>query len=158
MGASAWTAFLVPIAIGLSFALFRRLCPARLAGGAEFPLTDEERRVYRRWEAGALVPFFIFAPLLTFAWYLALKGAAGYFEHVAPGTRFLTGPAPVFWALPAIFLGLVLSALPMVSLYRALLGDRYRRYERFCSERVGFDGKRVFAWLAAFRLLASSLL
>ena len=32
--------------------------------------------------------------------------------------------------------------------YLALLGGRYRRFDRFCSERVGFDGDRAFALLA----------
>jgi hypothetical protein len=65
MGASAWTSFLVPIAVG------------------------------------ALIPFFILAPLLGFAWYFALKGAAGLFQHVAPGTRFLVRPTPLEQPKPA---------------------------------------------------------
>jgi hypothetical protein len=157
MGASAWTSFLVPIAVGLSFALFRWLSPTSLADGAEPPITDEERRVYRRWEVGAHVLLFIFVPLLGFAWYFALRGAAGLFQHGAPGTRFLVRPTPNFWGIPAIFLGIISSAVPMEWLYRLLLRDRYRRYERFCNERVGFDGRRVFAWLAAFVAIGSSV-
>ena len=157
MGASAWTSFSLPIAVGLSFALFRWLCPTSLTDGAGTPLTDEERRVYRRWEGGALIPFFILVPLLGLAWYFALKGAAGLFQHATPGMQFLARPTPIFWGLPALFLGIISSAVPMEWLYRSLLRDRYPRYERFCNERVGFNGKRVFAWLAAFVAVGSSV-
>jgi hypothetical protein len=149
MDVSAWTSSLVPLGVGLSFALFRWLCPEGVTGGAECPLTDEERRIYRRWEFGALVPIFILAPTFGFAWYLALQGVADLFHKGAPGTRFLVRPAPAFWAIPSIFLGIISSAVPMECLYRSLLRDRYSRYERFCNERVGFDGKRVLAWLGA---------
>jgi hypothetical protein len=157
MRASAWTSFLVPIAIGLLLALFRRLCPTRVADGADPTLTDEERRVYVRWEVGEIVPFFILAPLLGFAWYFALKGAAGQFQHVAPGTRFLVRPTSIYWAIPAIFLGIISPAVPIEWLYRCLLRERYRRFERDCNERMGFDGRRAFAWLAAFVAIGSSV-
>jgi hypothetical protein len=157
MGASAWTSFLVPIAVGLSFALLRRFFPVRLADGAEPPLTDEERRVYRRWELGALLPIFLLVPLLGYAWYLALKGASGLFHQATPATRYLVQPIPIFWGLPALFLGIISSAIPTEWLYRCLLRDRYRRYERFCNERAGYDGRRALVWLAGLFTAGSAV-
>jgi hypothetical protein len=149
MDASAWiSSFLVFKAVWLSFALFRWFFPARPADDAEPPLTDEERRIYRCWEVGALLPFFLFFPLLGYAWYLTLKGASGLFLQATPETLYFAQPSPYFWGLPALFLGIISSAIPMEWLYRSLLRDRYRRYERSCNERVGFDGRRVFTWFA----------
>ncbi len=153
MSASTWTSFLVPLGLALSFALFRGAFPARVDD--ETPLTDEERRVYRRWEAGALAPFFIFVPLLGYAWYLVLKGAASLFHEAAPATRYLVLTMPLFWVIPALFLGMISSAIPMEWLYRCLLRDRYPRYERSCSERVGFDEKRALMWLAPLIIAGS---
>ena len=85
MNSPAWTAALTAIATGLTFALLRWFFPVRVADPSEEPLTDEERRVFRRWEAGSLLPFFVFAPVLGYAWYLALRGAASLFPHGTPG-------------------------------------------------------------------------
>lgn len=157
MNASAWTAGLIPIAVGLSFVLFRRIFSARVADPSEVPLTDEECRIYRRWEIGSLLPFFLFAPMFGYAWYLVLKGAAALFRHETPDTRFLVEPMAITWAIPAIFLGIISSAIPLDRLYRALLRDRYRRFERSCEERVGFDGNRVIVALAVLVFAGSAV-
>ena len=48
-----WTSILTPIGIGLLFTLLRRFFPVRAAPPLTEPLTDEERRLYRRWEIGS---------------------------------------------------------------------------------------------------------
>ncbi len=155
MADSAWISVLVPIGVGASFALFRRLLPARPDPSDGPPLTAEERRIYHRWEMGALVPFFLFATSIGAAWYFVLKGAADFCWRTPPGTRFLVRLPDLSWGLPAIVLGIVSAAIPMHWLYAALLGDRYPRYERACNERVGFDGWRVFVWMAGFAVAGS---
>jgi hypothetical protein len=148
MRSSTWTAVLTPIAIGLSFAVFRRVFPARVADPLAEPITDDERRVYRRWETGSLLPFFVFAPLLGYAWYITLKGGADLFHRPDPVMRFLVRPSDYFWGVPALFLGIITSAIPINGLYRILLRDRCQRFERYCNERTGFDGSRVLVFFA----------
>ncbi|HWE35850.1 MAG TPA: hypothetical protein VG406_04700 [Isosphaeraceae bacterium] len=143
------------IVTGLAFALCRGLIPVRPGAADEPPLTDEERRRYARWESASIVPLFVFAPLLGFAWYLALRDATRLFPHDRPGTLFLVEPIGVYWMLPALFLGIVSSAVPMTLLYRALLGDRFGRFVRSCNERVGFDSWRLLRWLTALIALGS---
>jgi hypothetical protein len=155
MGASTWTSFLIPIAVGLSFALLGRAFPVR-RNDAEAPLTDQERRVYRRWEIGSLLPFFAFAPLLSYLWYLALRGAAGLFDPATPSTLYLVQPIMEFLLFPAMFLGIVSSAIPMEWIYRFFLRERYPRYVRFCNERAGFDATRVGWWLVGLIIAASA--
>jgi len=144
-------------AVTCSFALFRRFFPCRVDNDAGEPLTDEERRIYRRWEVAALVPLFALTPLLGVAWYLALKGIAGLFRHDSPGTLFLIRPIPAIWLVPAMYLGILSSAFPTEWLYRLLLRDRYPRYERFCHERAGFDGKRVLLLLGGLGLAGTAI-
>ena len=159
MSASAWVPFLIPIAIGLSPVLCRRIFPLPPVNGAvsPLPLTDEELRFYRRWEVGAILPFFIFAPLLGFAWYFVLNGAAGLFQHDATGSRFLVRPSPLFCAMPAIFLGVTSSAVPIDLLYRYLLRDRYHRYTLHSNEHAGFDQRRAFSGLATVVAVGASV-
>ena len=131
-----------------SFAIFRWLCPAPVPGFATEPISDEERSVFRRWEVGSLVPILLLIPLLGYAWYLGLTRAASLFHHEAQGTRFLLQPSPVYWAIPSLFLGIISSPIPLDGLYRTLLRDRHRRYERYCMECIGFDSRRLFVCLA----------
>jgi hypothetical protein len=156
MQASFWTSALIPIAVGLLFALLRRICPSRADNSSDASLTGEERRVYRRWEVGSVLPLFLFAPLLGYAWYLVLKGAAELVRHETPDTLILVQPTWI-WSLPAGFLAIITSAIPVEWLYRALLRHRYRRFERFCNERAGFDAGRAMVWLAALVVAGSAV-
>jgi hypothetical protein len=142
-------------AVDLSFRLFRRLFPLRPLDPSETPLSDEERRIYRRWEVWGLLPLFLVAPPLGYLWFLALKWGAGCFPQETPDTLFLLRPDPLIWSVPAMLLGIISSAIPISALYLALLGSRYHRFERFCSERVGFDGDRAFALLAVLFIVGT---
>jgi hypothetical protein len=142
-------------AVKLLFRLFRRLFPVRPLDPSEAPLSDEERRVYRRWEVWGLLPLFLVVPALSYLWFLALRWRAGCFPQVTPDTRFLLRPHPAIWIVPAVLLGTITSVIPLTALYSALLGNRFRRFDRFCSERVGFDGDRAFALLAAVLVVGS---
>lgn len=157
MNALAWTATLIAIAMGLSFPLCRRIFAARDADPSEGPLTDEERRIYRRWELVSPLLFLPFMPMLGFAWYFVLRGAAGLVRHGTPDTRFLVETSAIVWALPALFLGAISSAIPLDWLYRALLRERYRRFERYCYERMGFDGNRLLVGLAVLIFAGSAV-
>ena len=53
------------------------------------------------------------------------------------------------FAALAILLGILSSALPLVGLYRLLLRDRYRRFDRACHERIGFDSNRALIMITA---------
>ena len=89
------------LAVELSFELFRRIFPVRAASPSEPPLSVEERRRYRRWELGAIVPLFVICFPVGYLWYLALRGAAGLIRRETPDTRFLLSVHPAIWALPA---------------------------------------------------------
>lgn len=144
-----WPAFLIPVVIGLSFALFRVIFPRRITDFSDSPLTEEERRIFRWWEVASLVPIFLFVVLLGFGWYLVLKGGDRLLVPYTRHTLLLVRPSNFYWMIPSLFLGIVSSAIPLNALYGILLRDRLRRYQRYCNERVGFDANRAFMVLGA---------
>ncbi|WP_435005276.1 hypothetical protein P12x_003171 [Tundrisphaera lichenicola] len=144
-------------AVRAAFELFRRVFPLRVADPSEPGLTQEERDSYRRWELGSLLPLFLLVPATGYGWYLALSETARFLHPEAPDTQYLLRPIPILWCFPAFFLGIITSAIPLTVLYRALLGERYRRYVRACDERVGFDGYRAFSWMAIVIVVGSVL-
>lgn len=157
MRTTIWTSILTPIGIGLMLAVFRRVFPVRVEPAASEPLTDEERRSYRRWEIGSALLWLPLGVVSGFAWYLAVTTLAGLFSHRSPDTVFLVEPTPVFWAVPAVFLGMLTALIPLDFVQRAVLGDRYHRFERFSHERAGIDGNRVVLAFTVF-ILAGSVL
>ena len=57
----------------------------------------------------------------------------------------------------ALFLAWITSAILLDGLYRALLRDRFRRYERYCVERIGFDPRRLMGCVAAIVFAGSAV-
>jgi hypothetical protein len=140
-----------------SFAFLPWIFPAPTAALPEGPVTDAERSVYHRWEQWSALPLFILVPLLGYAWYLRLNWAASLYRPEAPDTRFFVQPGPIFWAMPAFLLGMISSVILLDGLYRALLRGRYRRFQRCCTERLGFDARRLFLYLAVMVFVGSAI-
>ncbi len=139
-----------------SFGLWGWLFPLPAPAVGEEPITDEDRRVYQNWETASLLPFLLFFPLLSYGWYLVLNRGANLFHHEVNGTRFLAQPGATFLAMPALFLGLISSTISLTRLYRALLRGRYRRFERSCMERYGYDGRPLLACLVVILVIGSA--
>jgi hypothetical protein len=162
MDDSFWSPFLRGIVTALVFALLPLFFPARIAhdADAEAPLTDEERRVYRRWEVGISWSFLPLVALCCFALYLAFTGAAGLFHKATPETRFLVRTDSDMWVIPAVFLAFILTPFPMEWFFRLVLRDRYRRFERYfrdVNERSDINWNRALKWLAALAIAGSSV-
>ncbi len=101
---------------------------------------------------------FVLIPLLGCVSYFGMTGAAGLFHRETHSTtRFLVQTSWVSWCLPALFLGMGTCWIPLDGLYRVLLRDRYRRYERYCIERYGFDGRRLLVCLAVIAIAGSAV-
>jgi hypothetical protein len=133
-------------------AIIRWLFPAPAAAFAQEPMNDGERLVHRRWEDAECLALLLLAALLSYAWHQGMMWAASVFQREAHGTRFLVQPSPLYWVIPALLLGLITSAIPLDELYRILLRDRYRRYRRYCIERVGFAPRRLLVCLVIIAL------
>ncbi|MGC3968431.1 MAG: hypothetical protein QM775_13955 [Pirellulales bacterium] len=135
--------------VGIFMALMAKFVPYRPNPGQVSRLSLEElAKQYRKWELAALFPFFIFATLSTLLWWLLLRNLGGLVLSGLPESKFLLATPDAAWFLPAIFLGIVTAALPMHLLYSRLLGERYAEYNHYTNLRTGFDGFRIFRWMA----------
>jgi hypothetical protein len=67
-------------------------------------------------------------------------------------------PDEYFFALPALFIGILVGAIPTDLLYRLLLKERYAEYTLYGNLKTGFDGWRVVKFLALAIIIPSALL
>jgi hypothetical protein len=92
MDASVWTVPITVIVLSVLLALSRRFLGARLARSAEAPLSEDERRIYQRWNVGMSMMFLVILPVLSYVWNLAIRRAAGRFSRPTAATRYLVEP------------------------------------------------------------------
>lgn len=140
---------LIPIAIALAFRLFRRFAPNPVKPDQTRDLSKVEQKRFGRWQAASVIPFFAFTAALGLGWYYVLCTIGeGWIFYRNPDARFLLAPSSAYWALPALFLGIVTSAIPTTFLFKALLGTQYGRFEEFTNFQAGFQGRKIFTFLS----------
>jgi hypothetical protein len=120
-----------------------RLFPLRRAPDARS--LDDLRAEYGRWDAiSALVTTVAAAPL-AYAWWRLFLAVAPGVGFASDGDVFSLRPTGVFWAPPAMLLGILCAAPILDQVLKRSLGPRYREYEEYVSLRNGFDSKRLAA-------------
>jgi hypothetical protein len=142
--------------IGFAFAIFRRLTPAKVDSTLAAIPREELRRRYQSWEIASILPIFAFAALFACGWFFLLRDGAKRLAPTAGEAPFVIAPEDAYWLLPAFFLGLVSSALPVALLYKWLLGDRYREYDAYNQLRTGVNTWAVFRVFAILICLAAT--
>lgn len=118
---------------------------------------DELSAEYGRWEVFSLVLIFFWTGALSYAWY---RGIFFLVESIGPrpaGEAYLILPDAAFWVLPAFFLGILSSAIPLDLIYRALLKDRYAEFYAWQHLKHGFDSWRVGKYLAILVILGATV-
>jgi hypothetical protein len=149
----------IAIGIPLALSLLARLFPYKPADLAELKIDFSELQIrYAKWEVAALIPFFAFSFL---SGYLIFRGLVWVLHHSIPqgeGSRFLMLPDEYFFALPALFIGILVGAAPTDLLYRLLLKERYAEYTLYGNLKTGFDSWRVIKFLALTIIIPSALL
>jgi hypothetical protein len=136
------------IAVPILFALLRTLCPFTPPLRAREYSWEKLEKQYRKWEVFSIVPLFGFTAALATVWYTIIRFFVEMSITDTGKYHHLLLPDGAFWALPALFLGMVSSVLPTTLLYKLLLRDRYEEYILCGNLRVGFDAWRVFRGLA----------
>lgn len=127
--------------------LLSKLFPSKLTPAEQAELAVVLQR-YWKWNLGLLVPYFSFAGAIgygSYEWlmYLAARGTDRWPEAV-----YVLRPTGTAFALPAIFFGMILSAVPVSLLLRLLLGrERYREFSRASRYQHGGDGQKMGAAL-----------
>jgi hypothetical protein len=137
-------ALAVPAGVPLVFYLLAKLFPFKPGAlPKESVSLDVLRNKYSKWDRVVLIPFFAFSGL---GGYLIFQGLIWIFHHSLPQNqenRYFMLPDQYFFALPALFLSILLSVFPIDLLYRLLLKENYAEYVLYGNMRFGIDGWKV---------------
>jgi len=134
----------VPIIMGL-FSKVNSLQPV-IKTEKDFAQLAKE---YSKWESFALVPFFIFTPLIgLLTWYLLNLISKRIISNLGE-SLYLFQPETAILAIPAIFMSIFLAAIPMHFLYLGLLGkQRYVEYTEYGNLKNKFDSWKLLRYMA----------
>ena len=140
--------------VHLGFRLLARLFPFVPPDGKKGVTAAQLRPQFKGWEARVLVLFLVFSPV---AIWICNQGFRAVFRLPArPGNALFHVTAdPAFFLLPALFVGLVLVALPVMGVVRLALGERFADYLLYGNLLVGFDTVKVWLWLSALLTAAA---
>lgn len=132
-----------------AFALLRRYVPAKDPGVDPETLATL-RKKYAWFELSGLLPLFAIVAGITWLVYVGLRRADALLAVRREAAEFVLRPDAIALLIPAMFLAMILSAVPMGLLIRLLIGaERYREYAVVARYGQGYDAVRAFALLAA---------
>ncbi len=133
-----------PLIIGL-LGRVSSLKPDSTSGKTFEELTQE----YSRWEQLGAVLYIIVTVLIAFVLW---KGLDLFYQIVVSfvePSEFLIMQPSITWALPAMFLSMFISVVPLHHLFLALMGShRYAEYTEYGSRKLGFDSWKLMRHLA----------
>lgn len=108
----------------------------------------ELHETYRRLDIGLTTLTVILVVPLVFGWLHLFQLLGGQVHpEIGPSGRVL-GPSVYYWALPALFAGIVLAGVPPLLIARLALRERYTEYVSYYNRKSGFDAFRLFRHLA----------
>ena len=128
--------------------VLRALFPYRPPPGTHVRNLDDLREEYQWWDTFAGLPYLAFVVVIGVLCFVGLQWMVEWRGQTLGPSRFLLLPGPVFSAVPAGAMGLILASVPMHFLYKALLRDRYPEFTAYCNLKAGFDTWKIFAWIA----------
>lgn len=141
---------LISIIVPLLFWWLARRYPAPELS-QDGPSLEELAPRFRKWELVlVLVYMALWAPVAAaLAFPLQWLGEWKARAMQTDAQTFVFYMEAAAWWLPAFFMALLLSGLPLTALLKVVLKQRYRDYERYSALRYGFDQRRVLKGLTA---------
>ncbi len=92
---------------------------------------EELRAIYGQWEMYSLFVILVSLFVLGGIWYLLiLHFVPWYIDNLGPSVYVITTPYD-FWMVPALFLGIISSPLPLILVLRYNLRERYKDFTRY---------------------------
>jgi hypothetical protein len=124
-------------------AFFRRL-PRwfPVSTGEELTYTLADQRQFQREYWLVTLLYFAVTPLMVVLAYLALAGLAGLYFRLIPAV-YLAPVDPAYWRIPAIFLGISLSGIPIWFFNRWRLKERFPRLVAFFNQQSRYDQRKA---------------
>ena len=137
------------ICVPIIFALLRKSKAYKYVGAAQATKTDDEvTGRYRRWDRIARLLMFLFAGIFGYLFWLMLCAVEAARTALLGSANFVLTPVPIFFALPAIFAGILFAAIPLKFALTKILGSEgYDRLADYSDRRQGINSKRVFRHL-----------
>lgn len=109
---------------------------------------EELAQAYGRWYEGASFLTIVFAAAIGFTLWKGLSILSALQMSHVDKSIFLIPQPSVIWALPALFLGICLSAVPLHYLYLALLGrQRYAEYTEYGNQKLGVNSWKLLRYM-----------
>ena len=137
--------------------LFRYYLPAKTSLEPDRQNYAELKARYQFWYFLYLLPFFFFTATGSYTLQRLIGGYAGHYLRKQGDNLFVLSPSPYFWALPALFIGLVWAAFLSYTLFKILLGDRYAEFIRYSDLKCGYDTLRGATIVCVVTLLIAAL-
>lgn len=147
LSAGVTGAIAAAIGVPVVFALLRKVKTLRYTGTSAKDL-DQLKEEYGKWEILSLFLLFIFAAAIGLGLAQLFIFLADLQSSRLSGGQFLIFQ-PFIGLVPAVFLAIFLSAIPMHFLYLRLLGpERYEEYIHYGNQKIGFNALKLFRAMA----------
>ena len=109
---------------------------------------DQLEEEYSKWNNLSLVPFFIFSFSIGFLIWYGLDNLSTYRMSLLEESVYLFPPARAAWAIPAVFMSIILSGIPLHYLYLWILGkERYSEFNQYTNLKFGIDGAKIVKYM-----------
>lgn len=113
-----------------------------VAPGYELTYTLAHQRTFQREYRFITLLYFLLTPLIGYLAYLALADLAGLYYRLIPAV-YLMPVERAFWAIPAIFLGISLSGIPIWFFNQWRLKERFPRLLAFFNQQYRYDQRKA---------------
>ena len=164
MGSGAVGGLAAAILVPFIFYLLSRVRGLRIELPPDFDYETLTKK-YSKWEGISALLILFFAALFGFLFYALLRGLAAVAASRLPQDAVYTlTPPAIFWAVPALFLGLFAAGFPTYLITRHLLGpEAHAEYMLWGNSKAAsrngrvtpthaLDSWKVFKGMAAFCL------
>jgi hypothetical protein len=146
-----WIAeLIVPLILGI-FTLLFPYKPTKAKAHLSFA---ELKRKYEKWELFALVPIFIFCPLMTWMFGRLFQYLMRFEIDDNPRIKYQLFIDSDMWYIPAALMALALLYYPVELVYKTIFSkEEFAEYIHFTNLKHGYNGMKVFrpmAWAAGF--------
>jgi hypothetical protein len=131
------------ICVPVIFALLRKTQSYKYVGEAQVA-NDELTGRYRKWDLVARLLLIPLAGMSAYVFWLLLCTIESKRAALLGSADFVLTPIPIFFAIPALFAGILFAAMPLkVVLSRILGSEGYEQLLKYSDRRLGINSHRV---------------
>lgn len=135
------------IAVPIIMGLMRNVDGLKHSPNSEKSL-EELTQKYGGWEKAASFLLIVFAAVIGFTLWKGLSILSALQMSYVNKSIYLIPQPSVTWALPALFLAIFLSAVPLHYLYLSLLGrQRYAEYTEYGNQKYGVNSWKLLRYM-----------